>query len=196
MRAFALMFCVGFMLSGCATDATDPTFNSINQPAAPSGYARVYIFRDRVLYLAQAPYVEKAQITIDGHVFGNLANGSYLIANVASGPHSLIASSGSYQTAMTFVAAPSGDGFIEISDRTRMEGARMAVEGAVGALAARNNAVQAGEGRYQTRQDEINGAANAISQDQSFSGADRVWAISFPAESDALPRLQSLAQAN
>jgi hypothetical protein len=149
-----------------------------------------------VLYLAQAPYVEKAQIAVDGRVVGDLANGGYIVVNVSAGSHLLIAASGPYRTIVPFIAASSGDGYIEISDKTRMEGARMAAEGAIGAFGAKVNAVQAGEDRYQTRQDEINGAANAISQDQSFSGADRVWAISFPAADDALTRLQSFAKAN
>ena len=63
----------------------------------------------------------------------------------------------------------------------------MLAEGAVGALAARGDAIQAVKGRRETKQDEISGATDAISQDESFSGPDRVWDIEFPMQSDALP---------
>ena len=191
MRPRSFVLLCALTVAGCATSASGPVFSNQTAPVAPNGYARVYVFRDKVLYLAQAPYIAQTQITIDGHIIGSLTNGGYLVTNVAAGRHSLTAGSGAYQTTRNFDAASSGDGYIEIIDKTRMEGARMAAEGAVGALAARGNAIQAAEGRRETRQDEVSGAMDAISQDEAFSGPERVWDISFPLGTDALPRLNS-----
>ena len=192
MRCRSNLFVLAFFLSGCATSATGPTFNSEAGPTPPLGFVRVYVFRDKVLYLAQAPYIAQTQIAVDGHIVGRVANGGYIVTNVAAGRHSITAGFGAYQTSRDFDAASSGDGYIEITDKTRMEGTRMIVEGAVGALVARENAIQATEGRRQMRQDEIAGAMDAISQDESFSGPERVWDISFPLSTDALPRLSLL----
>ena len=196
MHRALFSICMSLVVMGCATEATGPAFSTQHLPPAPTGYARVYIFRDNVLYLAQAPYVQRAQITMDGRAFGNLANGSYVVVNVQAGRHSITVGSGAYQTTRPFVAGSYGDGYIEVADMTRMEGARWALEGAVGALAARGNAIQAGEDRRSTRQDEINGAADAISQDESWAGPERVWAIGFPSQDDALPRLSQLLRSD
>jgi hypothetical protein len=176
-----ILLCCTLTLAACATSATGPTFSSQTPPAAPNGYVRVYLFRDKVLYLAQAPYIAQAQIAIDGRTVGNLANGGYLVTNIVAGRHSITSGSGAYQTTRVFDAASSGDGYIEIIDKTRMEGARMVAEGAIGALAAGGNAIH-----------KVSGAMDAISQDESFSGPERVWDISFPSRADALPRLSLL----
>jgi len=190
-----ILIVAAFLLFGCATSADGPTFSSEVQTTAPPGYVKVYVFRDHVLYLAQAPYIVRAEIVIDGRPVGALLNGAYLSIDIPAGVHRIVAQSGDYYTTRDFTA-DSGTGYIEISDWTRMEGARMAVEGGIGFLQARGNAIQAGETRHDRRADELSGAADAISADPAYSGPERVWDVEFPAADDAMPRLMHLAKAN
>jgi hypothetical protein len=196
MHRTFVSICLCLMVMGCVAEATGPAFNTQGPAPVPIGYTRVYVFRDKVLYLAQAPYVVRAQIEIDGRPIGALLNGSYLSVNLSRGPHSLIAQSGEYYTTRTFTVENGSVGYIEISDMTRMEGGRMLAAGALAALVARGNAVGSGETIAQIRQDMIAGAAGAVSQDESFAGPQRVWDIEFPSSDDATPKLTQLALAN
>ena len=114
MKSRFIISLAAALLAGCATNANGPAFNSQTDPTAPTGYARVYVFRDKVLYLAQAPYVVRTQIAIDGRIVGNFTNGGYLVTNVAAGQHAIAAGSGEYQTIRPFNAASSGDGYTEM----------------------------------------------------------------------------------
>lgn len=189
-----ILIVAAFVLAGCAMTADGPTFSTQAHTPIPPGYTRVYMFRDRVLYLAQAPYVVRAEIVLDGHPVGALLNGAYLSIDIPAGVHKIIAQSAGYYTMRDFTA-DTGTGYIEISDWTRMEGARMAVEGGVGFLEARGNAIQAGETRQQRHIDELSGAADAIGADPAYSGPERVWDVEFPAADDAMPRLKQLSRA-
>ena len=176
----ALIACL--TVSACATSATGPAFNPQARQSAASGYARVYVFRDKVFYLAQAPYIVRAQIAIDGQIVGSLANCGYLVTSVAAGPHSITAGSGPYQTTRSFDSRGSGDGYIEIADKSRMEGARMAGEAAVGAIGST------------TRQDAYASAISAALQDEAFSGdPERIWDVAFPGRGEALNKLEALS---
>ncbi len=191
-----LMIVLSMGMYGCVTSASGPTFTSQAHEPAPAGFVHAYVFRDKVLYLAQAPYIASALIAIDGSAVGHLENGGYIDVLVSAGPHSIAVYSGNYRTVREFTAASTGSGYIEVSDMTRMEGARMLAEGALGALAARENAIQAREDRRSVKQDEITGAMVAITADESWSGPQRVWAIGFPSRDDALPRLSLLSLSN
>jgi hypothetical protein len=170
------------LLFGCVESATGPTFSEQAQPNASEGFARIFVYRDKVLYLAQAPYIVRAQIAIDGQIVGSLANGGYLVTSVAAGHHSITAGSGPYQTTRSFDARGSGDGYIEIADKSRMEGARMAGEAAVGAVGAT------------TRQDMYASAVSAALQDEAFSGnPERIWDVAFPGRNEAINKMQTLS---
>lgn len=194
MRRILAVACLSAIVSGCATSASGPAFNSQPQISAPVGFVHAYIFRDKVLYLAQAPYIVSVQIAIDGQVVGHLMNGGYLDTTIATGTHTITAQSGKYQTMRTFTAGSSGSGYIEIADMTRMEGPRIAAEAAAGALVAGGNALQAGSVGGAVRRAEITGAINAVSQGETWNDPQRVWAIGFPTQDNALPRLQKLSR--
>jgi hypothetical protein len=194
MRFFPI-FSVLFLclsMTACVTNAEGPAFNSQPQVPAPSGYTHIYVFRDKVLYLAQAPYITRTRISIDGRLCGSLANGGYLVINLAPGRHTIAASSDGYETVRDFESDLSGSGYVEITDLTRMAGARLLAEAAVGGITAKANAEEIGEGRKQTRLDVIEGALTAISDDGFPTGAERVWGISLPDTDDAQIRLYKL----
>lgn len=107
------------LLSGCASQAIAPKVDPPSQPAISANLARIYIMRDSVTYVTQAPAVVAANIFIDGKPLGALKNGRFLVADVIPGQHTIIAAS-SDQIARTITVNPSAVTYIAVWDRTRM----------------------------------------------------------------------------
>ena len=119
MKSRLLLLLMLIMVAGCASQATGPKFDAASQPTIPANLARIYVMRDTVTYLAQAPAVVSAQIFIDGKPLGALKNGSFLLADVVPGQHAIIAASSDQTTRM--VTAQSGViTYVAVWDRTRM----------------------------------------------------------------------------
>jgi hypothetical protein len=126
------MWKIGFLtfvvlLSGCVSKAVGPKFDPPSQPAISANLepvistnlARIYVMRDNVTYVAQAPAVVAANIFIDGKSVGALKNGGFLVADVIPGQHTIIAAS-SDQIERTITVKPSAVTYIAVWDRTRM----------------------------------------------------------------------------
>jgi len=115
------------LLSGCASQAVGPKIDPPSQPAIlpnlepaiPANLVRIYVMRDSVTYVTQAPAVVAANIFIDGKPVGALKNGGFLFADVIPGQHTIIAAS-SDQIARTITVKPSAVTYIAVWDRTRM----------------------------------------------------------------------------
>jgi Protein of unknown function (DUF2846) len=107
------------LLSGCASQPIGPKLDPPSQPAMSANLARIYIMRDSVTYVTQAPAVVAANIFIDGKPVGALKNGRFLVADVIPGEHTIIAAS-SDQIARTITVNPSAVTYIAVWDRTRM----------------------------------------------------------------------------
>jgi hypothetical protein len=115
------------MLSGCEPHAvgskidppSQPAISSNLEPAISANLARIYVMRDSVSYITQAPAVVAANIFIDGKPVGALKNGRFLVADVIPGQHTIIAAS-SDQIARTITVKPSAVTYIAVWDRTRM----------------------------------------------------------------------------
>jgi hypothetical protein len=107
------------LLSGCASQAIQPKLDPPSQPAMSANLARIYIMRDSVTYVTQAPAVVAANIFIDGKPVGALKNGRFLVADVIPGEHTIIAAS-SDQIARTITVNTSAVTYIAVWDRTRM----------------------------------------------------------------------------
>jgi hypothetical protein len=181
----------GAVASGCAESASGPVFSgeAILQPNA----THLYIFRDHVTYLAQAPYISRPPVVIDGRVIGTLPNGGYLAVTLAPGQHQITIGSGRYWTTSYFKASE-GDGYIEVADKTRMQGARMVGEAASGAIDAELNAVQMA--RPATHYELVTGAISNIAENEpALNDHERAWAVTYPPRPDALPRLSVLKAA-
>jgi hypothetical protein len=183
-RKFLLVAICG-LFDACATNASGPNFTEL--PTTPLGddQARVYVFRDKVFYAVQAPYIVKAQILIDGREIGNLSNGGFVMSDIAAGQHSISATSASELTVKYFYAAPESRSYIEVYDKTRMEGARAAAGAAEGALLAKaeNEDVAVGATR---------GALAGFFYSKN-SNEGRIWGMDDITEQDALPRLRELS---
>jgi hypothetical protein len=130
-------------LTGCVSNATGPRFGGISQAPPAAGQGRVYVLRENVLYLAQAPYIAKPAVAVDGRVIGYLQNGGYLAADVPAGEHALIMGFGSEPTIRGFAVPPGGAAFFETYDKTRVAGSRAFVAGmAGGAIGGMTQALQ------------------------------------------------------
>jgi hypothetical protein len=162
------------VLAACGTNASGPRFGELHEPPVSAGQVRVYIFRGKATYLAQAPSVVRAQIEIDGRPIGGLENGGFLTADLSAGPHTIAAVSGSDSTVKSFQATGRGDVYVEVWDKTRMEGAAPLAAGLVGGAAG----------------GAIVGAVQGASREDSEG---RVWGINFVTADDALPVLRGLA---
>jgi hypothetical protein len=162
-------------LSGCVSNASGPRFNSLNQSPPPSGQARVYVLRENVVYLAQAPYIAKPAVDIDGHTIGYLQNGGFLVANTPAGEHALTVGFGSEPTIRGFAAAPGNEVFFEAYDKSRMTGARAAVAGVAGGA--------------------IGGIQQALEEqgEAAERREGRIWAVDQISAPAALQELQNLA---
>lgn len=130
MRPLSILLVAAATLAGCVTEATGPRFTPRAPPVA--GQARVYVFRDKVLYLAQGPGVGKPEVAIDRRVIGHLENGGFLAADVPAGMHIVSIGTGEAETARGFTVAPGGEEFIEVLDKSRMAGARALGAGITG----------------------------------------------------------------
>jgi Protein of unknown function (DUF2846) len=183
-RKFVLVVICG-LFGACATNASGPNFSELRTTPLGDEQARVYVFRDKVFYAVQAPYIVKAKILIDGREIGNLANGGFLVSKVEAGQHSISATSASDITIKYFYAAPESEIYIEIYDKTRMEGARAAAGAAEGALIAKaeNEEVAVGATR---------GALAGFFYSKN-SNEGRIWGMDYITEQDALPRLRELS---
>jgi hypothetical protein len=191
---FLFAFVLAATLAGCTTTASGPSFSQQIQPSAPAGYIRVFVYRDNVFYLVQAPYVVRADITIDGRLVGSLANGGYLLTTVTLGHHVVTAGSGQYQTTQAFDARSAGDGYIEVADKSRMEGARIVGEAALGAANSLSESALNGDDWKTARGSAYSAAANSAAQDEMFSNSpERIWDVAFPSPQEALSKLQQLS---
>jgi hypothetical protein len=120
------------LLAGCVTNAVGPRFGTVPHAALAAGQARVYVFRDKVLYLAQGPGIGRPEVAIDGRVIGNLENGGFLTADVAGGIHTVSVGVRGAQTRRGFTATFGEQIFIDVYDKTRMAGARGIAAGLAG----------------------------------------------------------------
>jgi len=159
------------VLFGCAVSASGPSFSNLPQSPLTADQVRVYVFRDKVLYLAQAPHVVRATIAIDGRTVGYLANGGFLIADVPAGHHSVSAASAAYLTVRDFDVAPGSDVYVQVYDKTRMQGVPIIAAAAVGGV--------------------IGGAV--VGAVVFSGGAERVWGVDLVPKADAWPVLQGLS---
>lgn len=117
-------------LAACgATNASGPSFDAVAM-SPPSNAAEVYVFRDRVAYAMQAPHVVRVEVAIDGRFIGGLANGGFLMVAVSPGRHVMTVGPAGDMTGGYFVVPAGSVAFLEVSDKTRMEGARAATAGA------------------------------------------------------------------
>lgn len=171
------------VLASCATSASGPSFDAVPQTSIAADHARVYVFRAKVLYLAQAPYIARAPILLDGRTIGNLSNGGFLKVDIAAGRHSVIATAGLDQTGKIFDAPAGSEIYVEVYDKTRMEGARAAPAGlAAGAVGGAAAGAQAFVGHIAQE-----------AQDSAAIGEGRVWGVNFVEKADALPILKGLS---
>jgi hypothetical protein len=182
---FSLLFCTA--VSACVTNAGGPSFIEAPRSGSDAALDRVYVYRDHATYLTQAPQIVRAQVSIDGKPIGGLANGGYFVATVASGAHYLSAASSNELTLRHFTAAPGQDVFVEIYDKTRMEGARAFVAGGIagpiggavgGAAAGGASGVLTG------------GLYSEASQPDDQNG--RYWDVEFRTRSEAIETLKVL----
>ena len=160
--------------SGCAVNASGPGFNTVPRPPIAGDEIRIYAFRERVLYLVQAPHVVRAALSVDGRTIGHLVNGSFLIIDVPAGRHSVGAASGADQTVKIFDAPTGAEVFVEVWDKTRMEGVPALAAGAAGGAVG----------------GAIIGAAQSAS---AAEGEGRIWGVGFVSKQDAWPVLQGLS---
>lgn len=130
MRHLSILLVAAAALAGCVTEASGPHF----APQAPpiAGQGRVYVLRDKVLYLAQGPGIGEPEVAIDRRVIGHLENGGFLTADVPAGMHTVSVGTGEAETARGFIVAPGGEEFIDVLDKSRMAGARALGAGITG----------------------------------------------------------------
>jgi hypothetical protein len=169
MRAYVLI--VALLLVGCSTtNASGPKFSAADEAAGSPNQSRVYVFRDNVFYAMQAPYIVRSGIAIDGSPIGELANSGFLIANIAPGPHLISATSADDSTIKAFTTTPGSKTYIEIYDKTRMEGARAAAGEVIAGIPG------AFYGFYYSKN----------------TNEGRIWGMDYVAAQDALPKLRQL----
>jgi hypothetical protein len=130
MRHPSILLVAAATLVGCVTEASGPRFTA----RAPliAGQARIYVLRDKVLYLAQGPGIGKPEVAIDRRVIGHLENGGFLTTDVPAGVHTVSIGTGEAETARGFTVAPGGEEFIDVLDKSRMAGARALSAGIAG----------------------------------------------------------------
>ena len=214
MRRSILSPLAALLLAGCVTNASGPSFDQVTITPPTASQAVVYVFRDKVFYAAQAPYIVRSTILIDNQPVGMVANGGFIVANVGLGRHYIVAESGAERTIRYFDALPGHPVYVQIWDRTRMEGAR-AVAGAAGGAAG--GAVTGGasalnaDGTPADKRAVTQGAASGAVTGAIAGGAagfrgdglystagfpgetdGRLWAIEFDGGPTALPILASL----
>jgi hypothetical protein len=170
--AAAVLFLVGCTTG--STNASGPTFGTADEAPVSQKISRVYIFRENVLYVVQAPHIVRSEIAIDGNPIGGLANGGFLVADIVPGPHFISATSANEPTIKSFMTTPGSKTYIEIYDKTRMEGARA---GAGYAIAGVSGAIY---GFYYSKN----------------SNEGRIWGMDYVAAQDALPILHQLQLSN
>jgi Protein of unknown function (DUF2846) len=196
------------LVAGCATNASGPPFDQIAQGMLAAGYARVYVFREKVFYVVQALHIVRADVAIDGRPIGGLTNGGFLTADVPAGRHVVsVASRGviADQSVKYFDVASGNRVYVEVYDKSRMEGARAAsgaVGGAVGgAVMGASQASAEGEAtRADIKLGAAGGAVNGAIAGAAYGfappapeGEGRIWAVDFAPEADALYILKGLA---
>jgi Protein of unknown function (DUF2846) len=167
------LFCicvVSGLLAGCVTSASGPRFDETMQPTVAPNQTRVYIYREKVFYLAQAPYIAAGEVAIDGRVVGRVPNGGYLALVVAPGQHRITAIAGNDRTTRPFGAVGGSSVYVQLLDKTRIN-KNAFVGGAVGAT------------------------FDAVT-DNSSAQDGRVWGLDFVVEDVAVGQLQTLQRAN
>ena len=214
MRRLILSSGVVLLLPGCATNASGPSFNQFAAIPLAAAQDAVFVFRDKVFYAAQAPYIVRSTIPIDNQPVGMVANGGFIVANVGLGWHYIVAASGAERTIRYFDALPGRPVYIQIWDRTRMEGARAvagAAGGAAGGAAAGGASALNADGTPADKRDVTQGAASGAVTGAIVGGAagfrgdgiystagfpgetdGRLWAIEFDGGPTALPILAAL----
>ena len=214
MRRSILSSVAVLLLAGCVTNASGPSFDQFAAAPPTASQDAVYVFRDKVFYAAQAPYIVRSTILIDNQPVGMVTNGGFIVANVGLGRHYIIAQSGAEPTIRYFDALPGRPVYIQIWDRTRMEGTRAvagAAGGAAGGAAAGGASALNADGTPADRKAVIQGAAlgavtgaiaggaagfrgDGIYSTAGFPGETdgRLWAIEFNGGPTALPILARL----
>jgi hypothetical protein len=196
------------LVSGCVTNASGPRFDQIPPSDLSAGYGRIYAFREEVFYIVQAPHIVRPEVAIDGQPIGGLANGGFLTADIPAGRHAFtVVSRGPLadQSVKYFDLASGSHVYIEVYDKSRMEGARAAagaVGGAVGG--AITGASQAASESDATRIDiKVGAAGGSVSGAMAGAaygfappapeGEGRIWAVDLVRESDALYIMRGLS---
>jgi hypothetical protein len=192
------------LVSGCVTNASGPRFDQIPPSDLSAGNGRIYAFREKVFYIVQARHIVRPEVAIDGQPIGGLANGGYLTADIPAGRHAFtVVSRGPLadQSVKYFDLVSGNRVYIEVYDKSRMEGAR-AVGGAVGG--AITGASQAASESDATRVDiKVGAAAGSVSGAMAGAaygiappgpeGEGRIWAVDLVRESDALYIMRGLS---
>jgi hypothetical protein len=137
MRRLILVAAMVWGLAGCGIwnariSASGPLFSAVPQSPLAVGQARIFVLRDKVLYLAQGPGIGRREVAIDGRVIGYLEDGGFLMDDVSAGLHSVSIGVGGAQTTRGFAVEPGEEAFINVDDKSRMMGARALATGAVG----------------------------------------------------------------
>jgi hypothetical protein len=204
----ALIVLATLSLPACVKNASGVMFDQAPQTQLAQGQARVYLYREKVVYLAQAPHVVSAEIEIDGRLIGAIKNGGFIAVVIPAGRHQYSAGVGANQTTWYLEAASGSTAYFQIWDKTRMEGARaasgLALGAAAGGLGGAVDAATDTEGPNTLKPDVKSGAVTgAITggiqgaalgfRGRIREGEGRVWAVDLVGEGDALPVLKTLS---
>jgi hypothetical protein len=174
------------LLTACGSiNASGPNFTELSTKPLAENHARVYVFRDSVFYAMQASYIAKSQIFIDGQIIGWLANGGFVTTDISAGQHFITATSAGDPTTKYFNAVPATNIYIEIYDKTRMEGARAAAGAATGAIISKAQNANVADGA-------IKGAISGFYYSKN-ANEGRIWGMDYLSQEEALPKLQRLA---
>jgi hypothetical protein len=147
----------------------------MQQTPLPAGRARIFVLRDTVLYLVQGPGIGRPEVAIDRRVIGNLENGGFLMADVPAGQHSVSVGMGEAQTIRSFAVMPGDETFIDVSDKSRMAGARGFAAGLAGGA--------------------IGGVAQALQEQEEAAERHEgpIWAVDLILPAAGLPVLKNLS---
>lgn len=206
--------CFSLYLTGCVQSANGLKFNQVTQRSLEHGQARVYLFRGRVTYLAQASAVVSARLQMDGKTIGGLKNGGFVELDVPAGRHFFTAGTQPELTAWYLDVPAATNVYFRIWDKTRMEGARATagfavgaaaggVGGAEGAIANSDQIFSWSTLRSSVEAGALNGAmAGGIQgaivgfQGRVRENEGRYWAVDLVEEAEALPVVANLSLSN
>jgi hypothetical protein len=106
---------------------------------------------------------------------GTVTNGGFIVFDVVSGRHSITITAATDQTTKGFDAPAGSEVYIQVYDKSRMEGVAPALAGAAGGA--------------------VGGAIAAAAQNEAAmsGGEGRVWGVNLVAKADAMLILKGLS---